>query len=116
MINCEQDVCEKCTHLAVSDGGIFCILYRKELETNILGNAVRYSKCNDISKKHAVEFLKERKESKTMPHLMTMEEYIEFASSNKNDLKISDEKTALELINEKTGKIKAEVSGVVADE
>ena len=43
---------------------------------------------------------------------MTMEEYVEFASGNKNDLKISDEKTVFELINEKTGKIKTEVSAV----
>jgi hypothetical protein len=43
------------------------------------------------------------KKSKTTPHLMTMEEYFEFATGNKKGLKINDEKTVLELINEKTG-------------
>ncbi len=40
---------------------------------------------------------------KTAPHLMTMEEWAEFASGNKKGLKIHDEKTLLELMKEKSG-------------
>jgi hypothetical protein len=41
------------------------------------------------------------KKSKTTPHLMTMEEWAEFATGNKKGLKIHDEKTVLELMHEK---------------
>lgn len=42
------------------------------------------------------------KKSKTTSHLMTMEEYVEFATGNKKGLKIYDEKSVLELIKEKS--------------
>ena len=43
------------------------------------------------------------KKPKTAPHLMTMEEWVEFATGNKKGLKIHDEKTLLELMKEKSG-------------
>lgn len=42
------------------------------------------------------------KKSKTTPHLMTMEEWAEFATGNKKGLKIYDEKTVMELMKDKS--------------
>jgi len=42
------------------------------------------------------------KKPKKTPHLMTMEEYVEFATGNKKGLKIYDEKTVMELMKEKS--------------
>ena len=42
-------------------------------------------------------------EADSKPHLMTMEEWVEFATGNKKGLKIHDEKTLLELMKKKPG-------------